>query len=345
MDFKNQLASLNNLKDTVKRLENEINSLKNARAGRSNDSGNLSGDDNVVNIIDELQDRQARESNVIIFNLSESNVIIFNLSESNVVNIIDELQDRQARESNVIIFNLSESNHPNHLDRKKEETEKVTQILNSIDNTVNVTNLQLTRLEILNSIDNTVNVTNLQLTRLGKFTHEKKRPIKQIHDIEKLTDRYPDAKLCLVGDFNLPGIEWSREDDQLIGIPSNSLERFVCDNLAYHGLLQHNFNVNMNNTTLDLVLVNSDNVKVYEEPYHLVSPDGHHPPISFNLSIVIDIEPFALRLRKQLAMTIKNLYPFHNNHCVKISIPSGTLLKSKKMTVAYPQDLLTIMLH
>ncbi|KAK9753571.1 hypothetical protein QE152_g1966 [Popillia japonica] len=64
-----------------------------------------------------------------------------------------------------------------------------------------------------------------------------------------------------MGDFNLPGIEWSREDDQLIGIPSN-------------------------NTTLDLVLVNSDNVKVYEEPYHLVSPDGHHPPISFNLSIV-----------------------------------------------------------
>ncbi|KAK9685740.1 hypothetical protein QE152_g37712 [Popillia japonica] len=121
MDFKNQLASLNNLKDTVKRLENEINSLKNARAGRSNDSGNLSGDDNVVNII-------------------------------------DELQDRQARESNVIIFNLSESNNPNHLDRKKEETEKVT--------------------KILNSIDNTVNVTNLQLTRLGKFTHEKKRPIK-----------------------------------------------------------------------------------------------------------------------------------------------------------------------
>ncbi|KAK9754641.1 Endonuclease-reverse transcriptase [Popillia japonica] len=84
-----------------------------------------------------------------------------------------------------------------------------------------------------------------------------------LHDIEKLTDRYPDAKLCLVGDFNLPGIEWSREDDQLIGIPSNSLETFVCDNLAYHGLLQHNFNVNMNNTTLDLVLVNSDNVKVY----------------------------------------------------------------------------------
>ncbi|KAK9754638.1 hypothetical protein QE152_g1166 [Popillia japonica] len=112
MDFKNQLASLNNLKDTVK----EINSVKNARAGRCNDSGNLSGDDNMVNII-------------------------------------EELQDRQARESNIIIFNLSKSNNPN-----QEETENV--------------------IKILNSIDNTVNVTNLQLTRLGKFTHEKKRPIK-----------------------------------------------------------------------------------------------------------------------------------------------------------------------
>ncbi|KAK9719199.1 hypothetical protein QE152_g22809 [Popillia japonica] len=97
--------------------------------------------------------------------------------------------------------------------------------------------------------------------------------------------RHPNTVLCIVGDFNLPGIKWSILDNEPIGTPSNNIETMVYDNLVYNGLLQYNFNANRNNVILDLVLVNSSNVSVHESSYNLVKPDSHHPPLSIDLYI------------------------------------------------------------
>ncbi|KAK9703932.1 Endonuclease-reverse transcriptase [Popillia japonica] len=98
-----------------------------------------------------------------------------------------------------------------------------------------------------------------------------------LQTIEWITDRHPNTVLCIVGDFNLPGIKWSILDNEPIGTPTNNIETMVYDNLVYNGLVQYNFNANRYNVILDLVLVNSSNVSVHESSYNLVKPDSHHP--------------------------------------------------------------------
>lgn len=74
--------------------------------------------------------------------------------------IIDELEDRRNREKNVIIFNLEEAEGENLSDRQSHESNKVT--------------------ELISSIDDTVDLNNIKYVRLGKYSLDKMRPLKVI---------------------------------------------------------------------------------------------------------------------------------------------------------------------
>lgn len=69
-DFKQQLASIKELKETVVELQNEVKLLK-ANAGQIPSEGQNQCQV-FEQVITEIHDRQSRETNIIVFNLNES---------------------------------------------------------------------------------------------------------------------------------------------------------------------------------------------------------------------------------------------------------------------------------
>ncbi|EFA13138.1 hypothetical protein TcasGA2_TC002010 [Tribolium castaneum] len=58
-----------------------------------------------------------------------------------------------------------------------------------------------------------------------------------------MSTNYPDAVLCVLGDYNLPGVSWLVDTDCDYLVPNNvfsAAEEIICDNFAYFGLFQYN---------------------------------------------------------------------------------------------------------
>lgn len=130
-DFKSQLGKLNDLNETVQKLETKLKTLQ----------------DNLT--------------------LPKTEAEIKITTENVTTQVVDELLDRQSRERNILIFNLEETETGNIEDRNAIEKTKLT--------------------EILSSIDNQININNLQFMRLGRYSQDKTRPLKIIlpskHDV------------------------------------------------------------------------------------------------------------------------------------------------------------------
>ena len=108
--------------------------------------------------------------------------------------------------------------------------------------------------------------------------------------LERLSDEYPENKLCVLGDFNLPHSQWSKEDLASVAVPlptavPNEVESlqvlsFLC---SYHNLYQVNSIANENNVILDLVFLQDRETRVFLADSALLPVDAHHPPLSFNI--------------------------------------------------------------
>lgn len=103
--------------------------------------------------------------------------------------------------------------------------------------------------------------------------------------VEKMVDNSEHETICLIGDYNLPSIEWvqhSHNDEIAATKCDGEIEAYFCDLLSFLNLSQHNCIHNHNNVILDLVLCNYDNVEVVRtEP--LVPLDSNHPPMLITL--------------------------------------------------------------
>ena len=87
----------------------------------------------------------------------------------------------------------------------------------------------------------------------------------------------------IFGDFNLPGIDWTRDDETLTHAPTNELnelETVVVDSLSAEGFVQVNGFKNCYGRTLDLVLTNDcDDMDILLSDHALSTIDLHHPPL------------------------------------------------------------------
>ena len=96
-----------------------------------------------------------------------------------------------------------------------------------------------------------------------------------------------DDNFILLGDFNLPDIEWEFDvvDKLLIAFNvSSESERIVVDSLISNIFIQINCVPNVHGKFLDLVLLSDDfrfSVSEVESP--LASTDSHHKAISISL--------------------------------------------------------------
>ena len=112
--------------------------------------------------------------------------------------------------------------------------------------------------------------------------------------IEDIANSYINHKLFIIGDFNLPKIDWHLLDERAnytyrynttpkVKTCNDFLNRFIND----LGLVQKNNIVNNNENVLDLVFTNSSNSIINKAIDHLVKEDIAHPVLSISLDFIV----------------------------------------------------------
>lgn len=71
-----------------------------------------------------------------------------------------------------------------------------------------------------------------------------------------ISPNYPNAVICVSGNYNLPDVSWLVDTDCGYLVPNkifSATEKIICDNFSYFGLFQYNNIANDNGTRLDLL--------------------------------------------------------------------------------------------
>ncbi|XP_071056527.1 uncharacterized protein [Onthophagus taurus] len=104
--------------------------------------------------------------------------------------------------------------------------------------------------------------------------------------LHRVCDHYPDHKILIFGDFNLPHISWY--SSQSLGLlPSSANDarsRLFLTSFSYCNFEQFNGVRNANDRTLDLILSNSHNISDFSQSLDpLLHADTHHPALTFSI--------------------------------------------------------------
>lgn len=96
--------------------------------------------------------------------------------------------------------------------------------------------------------------------------------------------REPNAKFFILGDFNLPSIEWYLENGRCsaLNFTGRMANEFI-NTLTCTNLHQLNHIKNTYNRTLDVVLSNIQNIKI-KRTHGIVDEDPHHPTIDITFN-------------------------------------------------------------
>uniref|UniRef100_A0A6P7H9E1 Uncharacterized protein LOC114349030 n=1 Tax=Diabrotica virgifera virgifera TaxID=50390 RepID=A0A6P7H9E1_DIAVI len=107
-------------------------------------------------------------------------------------------------------------------------------------------------------------------------------------NVEKLSDENPDHKLCILGDFNFPYCNWSKDGMSSVGTPLTGASpsevesiQILSASCSYHNLYQVNSVKNAHNNLLDLIFMDDGEAKISTAEIVLLPLDIYHPPISF----------------------------------------------------------------
>lgn len=106
-----------------------------------------------------------------------------------------------------------------------------------------------------------------------------------LNKLHQIYATYPDFTYCIIGDFNIPDIEWTPSIDEKILIPSEprtEIHKTLLNTMSLMKLQQYNSWCNENGRILDLVLSNVQSVCT--KPSVNISPPGpHHPSLELTL--------------------------------------------------------------
>ncbi|XP_055622326.1 uncharacterized protein LOC129765905 [Toxorhynchites rutilus septentrionalis] len=107
-----------------------------------------------------------------------------------------------------------------------------------------------------------------------------------------ISDRALDTdSIVVVGDYNLPYLSWTFDEDINSYLPSNAsteAELVFTETMAASGLHQINTLRNSNNRILDLAFVNdSCNAEINEPPIPLLKLDAHHKHFVLHIQLVV----------------------------------------------------------
>lgn len=108
--------------------------------------------------------------------------------------------------------------------------------------------------------------------------------------VHQICERAMDSdRIVIVGDYNLPQLVWSYDEDVNSLLPSNASteqEIALVESMVASGLHQLNSLLNSNGRTLDLAFVNEPNdVELIEPPSALLRIDNHHKPFVLRIDV------------------------------------------------------------
>uniref|UniRef100_A0A1Y1MYW6 Endonuclease/exonuclease/phosphatase domain-containing protein n=1 Tax=Photinus pyralis TaxID=7054 RepID=A0A1Y1MYW6_PHOPY len=107
-----------------------------------------------------------------------------------------------------------------------------------------------------------------------------------ITSVESALDKFPEARVILLGDYNLTNTTWDsdEEDGHLTAFCNrNRISELICDAFNLFGFHQFNsINNRVNDNILDLVFSNCD-TSVSNCDINLVNCDSYHPALSVAL--------------------------------------------------------------
>jgi hypothetical protein len=110
--------------------------------------------------------------------------------------------------------------------------------------------------------------------------------LNHMSDVERICQSLPLYKYIIVGDYNLPGVNWSIEGaapgivgDEML----SDIEREVVDSINFLGLYQLNTNANLSGRILDLVMSDDPTVHVSLSTTAVLPIDLYHPPLAISV--------------------------------------------------------------
>lgn len=98
-----------------------------------------------------------------------------------------------------------------------------------------------------------------------------------------------DTDLYIIGDFNLPSLQWENKGiftEPIINSDITPTHRYLINFMSSLDCVQLNSLKNKTNNILDLCISNNINSKTSPVQFPLVPPDGHHPPFQVTVSFV-----------------------------------------------------------
>lgn len=110
--------------------------------------------------------------------------------------------------------------------------------------------------------------------------------------LDSISELYPNAEVCIIGDFNLPHADWFDETENLGSLCTASpnaskRERESIEQIAqlcsYHNLYQFNTTPNFRGAILDLVISNVEGTTAVRSEDTLVPEDPHHPSLEIHI--------------------------------------------------------------
>jgi len=137
--------------------------------------------------------------------------------------------------------------------------------------------------------------------------------------VNNLLSKYCNAKIILLGDYNLPGLQWHIVNNHIIphSLKYTNLETNVLANFSYLNLQQFNIIKNRKNSILDLILSNSTDV--------LVSCETDTLLVYYQSIICIT------RLYLLPSLLMKNLFPYNIMNLNMIFLNVILMLLSHKL--------------
>lgn len=93
------------------------------------------------------------------------------------------------------------------------------------------------------------------------------------------------SKLLILGDFNIPGINWTQFNVLTDSFYCKQMCNYLLNFTPFSDLKQHNNILNEQGSAFDLCSSNTDGVRVTQSVLSMVSEDRYHPALDVAFSV------------------------------------------------------------
>lgn len=103
--------------------------------------------------------------------------------------------------------------------------------------------------------------------------------VEHCDNAENMLDRFESSQIYILGDFNLPGIIWTNDENGICATGNSNASNLVIDSYSFLNMFQMNTITNARGSCLDLIMTNRTRCEVTHASDALVKCDSYHPAL------------------------------------------------------------------